>query len=83
MTTTTTPVTPRQREILAWAAEYIGAHGFSPSLRELCRAFNFKSPNGAMCHLLPLRKKGMLTWVENAPRTMRLTPEGEEVLRGN
>ena len=50
------PLTPRQVEILTWLAGYIAERGYSPTVRELCLAFRFGSPNGAMSHLLPLRK---------------------------
>lgn len=83
MNATAVPITPRQREILAWVASFIEAHGFSPKYRDGCAAFGFKSPNGFVCHIAPLRKRGLLTWVDNSPRTLRVTPEGEEVLNGN
>lgn len=75
MTTTTqlTPLTDRQREILAWLARYIADHGYSPTVREVCQAFGYVSVNGAMCHLHPLRKKGWLTWQDGCPRTLRIT----------
>jgi repressor LexA len=72
--TTTTPIRPltdRQREIYRWIVGYIATHGYSPTVRELCLAFRFDSPNGAMCHLLPLRKKGYLAWNERQSRTIR------------
>jgi repressor LexA len=72
--TTSTPIRPltdRQREIYRWIVQYIATHGYSPTVRELCLAFRFDSPNGAMCHLLPLRKKGYLAWNERQSRTIR------------
>lgn len=73
MTTTTPirPITDRQREIYRWIVTYIAERGYSPTVRELCLAFNFGSVNGAMCHLHPLRKKGYLTWADGHARTMR------------
>jgi repressor LexA len=75
MTTTETtprPLTERQREILAWLVRYIAQHGYSPTLRELCLAFGFASPNGAACHLVPLARKGWITWNEKQSRTIRV-----------
>lgn len=72
-TTAPLPLTARQREILAWIDAYIREHGYSPSVRELVQAFGFKGPNGAACHLRPLRKKGVVTWVDGKPRTLRVT----------
>jgi repressor LexA len=75
MTTTETtpqPLTDRQREILAWLVRYINQHGYSPTLRELCLAFGFASPNAAMCHLVPLARKGWITWNQRQSRTIRV-----------
>jgi repressor LexA len=70
--TTPQPLTDRQREILAWLVQYIDQHGYSPTLREMCLAFNFASPNGAMCHLVPLERKGYVTWNRQRSRTIRV-----------
>jgi len=82
MTTTTVrvPLTDRQREILAWLSRYIADRGYSPTVRELCLAFNFASTEGAMCHLRPLRRKGWVEWQDNQARTLRVL---EEVANGN
>jgi repressor LexA len=75
MTTTETtprPLTERQREILNWLARYIDQHGYSPTLRELCLAFGFASPNGAVCHLVAMQRKGWVTWNERQSRTIRV-----------
>ena len=79
MTTTTTirPLTDRQREIYRWIVTYIAERGFSPTIRELCLAFQFASTEGAMCHLRPLRRKGWLTWEDGHARTMRPLQEVE------
>lgn len=76
-TTTQPPLTTRQREILAWINAYIAERGYSPSIRELVTAFGFKGPNGGLCHLIPLRKKGYVSWVEGRPRTLRVIKEAD------
>jgi repressor LexA len=63
--------TDRQRAVYDWVVDYCESHGYSPSIRELMAAFGFKSPNGAMCHLHPLRKKGWVTWSNRHCRTIR------------
>lgn len=77
MTTTTDrkPLTERQREILRWLSRYIAEHGYSPTVRELCLAFKFDSPNGAICHLVPLRRKGWIEWCDGKSRTIRVLEE--------
>lgn len=66
-------LTERQEKVLAWIEAYIAEHGYSPTFRELCKAFRFKSTQGAVCHLVPLRKKGFVTWCDGKTRTLRLT----------
>jgi repressor LexA len=63
--------TKRQLEIHAWIGGYVAKHGYSPTLRELCKAFGFRNVNGAVCHLEPLRKKGLVDWVDGQARTLR------------
>ena len=74
MTTTTAlqPLTARQREILVWLAGYIRDHGYSPTVRDVCQAFNFAAINGAMSHLKPLRRKGWIDWQDGQARTLRI-----------
>jgi len=66
------PLTERQREILRWLSRHISDNGFSPTVREMCRAFKFSAPNGALCHLLALRRKGWIDWHDGKSRTIRL-----------
>jgi repressor LexA len=65
------PPARKQREVLEYVTQYIAAKGYSPTLREIQRAFTFKSVNAVMSHLLPLRDKGWLTWQEGQARTIR------------
>jgi len=74
-TTTRLPLTARQREILSWLSQYIAERGYSPTIRELCLAFNFASTEGALCHLRPLKSKGWIVWNEGQARTLRVLEE--------
>lgn len=55
------PLTPRQQEILDWIVAFMAQHQMPPTLRDICAAFGFASPNGAMCHLQPMAQKGWLS----------------------
>lgn len=74
MTTTVElkPLTERQREILVWIARYTTDHGFPPTIREGQSAFAFESPNGFVCHLTALAKKGWIRRNERQCRTLRI-----------
>ena len=53
-------LTERQREIYHFIADKIDNRGYGPTVREIGLAFDIKSPNGVMCHLKALEKKGLI-----------------------
>lgn len=55
-----TQLTDRQREIYEFIREKIDVRGFGPTVREIGEGFDIKSPNGVMCHLKALEKKGII-----------------------
>src|SRR5438094_2211647 len=54
------PYTERQREIYDFVRDKIDGRGFGPTVREIGEGFDIKSPNGVMCHLKALEKKGLI-----------------------
>ena len=64
-------LTDRQREIYEWIVTWGEQRGYAPTVRELAKAFQFSSPNGAYCHLAALAKKGWVSWVPGVCRTIR------------
>jgi repressor LexA len=65
-------LTERQREIYEFIRLKIEGRGYGPTVREIGAAFKIKSPNGVMCHLKALEKKGLLTREEHAARAITL-----------
>jgi repressor LexA len=55
-----TQLTERQREIYDFIREKIENRGYGPTVREIGEAFHIKSPNGVMCHLKALERKGLI-----------------------
>ena len=53
-------LTERQREIYDFIKSKIESRGYGPTVREIGLAFDIKSPNGVMCHLKALEKKGLI-----------------------
>ncbi len=53
-------LTDRQRQIYDFIQDKIESRGYGPTVREIGTAFNIKSPNGVMCHLKALEKKGLI-----------------------
>ena len=79
----TPPPTPRQLEILRWVASFIDSKGYPPTRRDICRAFQFASPNASQQYMTQLRRRGLLTYVERVSRTICLTPAGRELIGGD
>jgi repressor LexA len=53
-------LTDRQQEIYDFIRDKIEGRGYGPTVREIGLAFDIKSPNGVMCHLKALEKKGLI-----------------------
>src|ERR1700732_287203 len=54
-------LTDRQKEIYEFIRGQIEDKGYPPTVRDIGDAFKIKSPNGVMCHLKALEKKGLIT----------------------
>ncbi len=65
-------LTPRQREIFEYVKENIMNRGYGPTVREIGNEFGIKSPNGVMCHLKALEKKGLISREPNLSRAIQL-----------
>jgi repressor LexA len=65
-------LTERQREIYEFIRVKIENRGYGPTVREIGEAFDIKSPNGVMCHLKALEKKGLIKREEHAARAIQL-----------
>ena len=68
-------LTSRQREVYNFIREKIHGRGYGPTVREIGKAFDIRSPNGVMCHLRALEKKGLITREPNRSRAIQLTTE--------
>jgi repressor LexA len=53
-------LTERQLEIYEFIREKIDTRGYGPTVREIGTEFDIRSPNGVMCHLKALEKKGLI-----------------------
>ena len=66
------PLTPRQQEILDFIREKIGERGYGPTVREIGHEFEIRSPNGVMCHLKALEKKGLIARESYSARAIQV-----------
>ena len=69
-TTTNIDLTARQEEVLAFIAA--NSQCFGPTIRQIASAFNIKSPNGVICHLTALERKGRITRAKGSPRGIQV-----------
>lgn len=65
-------LTDRQREIYEFIRGKIQGRGYGPTVREIGLEFKIKSPNGVMCHLKALQKKGLIHREPNMSRAIQL-----------
>lgn len=66
------PLTTAQKELYDWLVDYISTNQHSPSIRQMMRAMNLKSPAPVQSRLEHLRKKCYIAWEEGQARTIRL-----------
>ena len=68
-------LTKRQREILDFITEFVDAHDYSPSLRDIGDHFDLSSPATVHAHVENLKNLGFLTKSSfNEPRSIELVP---------
>lgn len=71
-TATLAIATDTQRRVLRFIRDHIDETGCPPTIREVGMRFFIQSPNGVMCHLNALEKKGYITMRHTKARSIRL-----------
>jgi len=72
-------LTPRQRDIFEFLKDKILNRGYGPTVREIGVEFGIKSPNGVMCHLKALEKKGLIQRESHMSRAIQLSDKPHRV----
>jgi len=67
--------TERQQAVYEFIRDKIRTRGYGPTVREIGDQFGIRSPNGVMCHLKALEKKGLITREPNMSRAIQLAAE--------
>lgn len=75
-------LTTRQREVYDYIRERIRSRGYGPTVREVMSHFGISSPNGVVCHLKALEKKGLILREPKMSRAITLAQEPAEEARG-
>jgi len=68
-------LTKRQKAVYEFIRGKIRGRGYGPTVREIGDKFGINSPNGVVCHLKALEKKGLITREANMSRAIRLRAE--------
>ena len=66
-------LTERQKEVYDMIRSLIMDRGYGPTVREIGEQFGIRSPNGVMCHLRALERKGLIRRSPNKSRAIELT----------
>ena len=72
-------LTPKQKQVLDYLTEFIGDHGYAPTLEQIGKRFRLRSPSTVHKHLRSLHDKGLICRKENTARGISLTDRTLEV----
>lgn len=75
-------LTKKQQVIFDFIRSRIEQEGYGPTIREIADEMGFSSPNGVICHLTALEKKGLIHRSSHKSRSIVLTEEVHEEIRG-
>ena len=64
-------VTARQLAVYDFITEQLENRGVCVTVREIGEHFGIRSPNGVVCHLKALKRKGLIEWDPGRARTIR------------
>ena len=65
-------LTEAQKELFEWIKNYIKEFQHSPSIRQMMKAMDLKSPAPIQSRLKHLQEKGYISWQEGRARTLQL-----------
>jgi len=75
-------LTQRQQDVYELIRDKIVNRGYGPTVREIGEHFGINSPNGVMCHLKALEKKGLIRRSPNKSRAIELIQNDAAEPRG-
>lgn len=73
-------LTPAQKELYEWLIEYISSTQHAPSIRQMMKAMNLRSPAPVQSRLERLRNKGYIDWTDGKARTIRILHQPDKGL---
>lgn len=73
-------LTPAQKELYDWLVDYIKSTQYAPSIRQMMKAMNLRSPAPVQSRLERLRNKGYIDWTDGKARTIRILNQPDKGL---
>ncbi len=73
-------LTPAQKELYEWLVEFIRSTQHAPSIRQMMKGMNLRSPAPVQSRLERLRSKGYIDWTDGKARTIRILHQPEKGL---
>lgn len=65
----------RQKKIYEYIIKYIEENRYSPTTREITKGVNIKSVSTVHGHLVKMREKGYINFIDSFPRTISIVEE--------
>jgi SOS-response transcriptional repressor LexA len=73
-------LTDKQRQIYEFVRAKIRDRGYGPTVREIGNEFGIRSPDGVMCHLKALQKKGLIHRVNDMAQDVSRVANDRQVI---
>ncbi|WP_315307797.1 hypothetical protein [Enterococcus devriesei] len=67
--------------VLLTIEKMIDENGFAPTVREIGKAINISSTSTIWGHLDRLKKRKLINYIPQSPRTITITKEGTDILK--
>ncbi|MCD7965610.1 MAG: transcriptional repressor LexA [Clostridiaceae bacterium] len=74
-------ITPKQAEILEYIKKTLLKRGYSPAVRDICKAVGLSSPSSVQNHLNTLEEKGYIRKSPLHPRTIEIVDDNFNLSR--
>lgn len=76
-----THLTKKQAETLSFVREYVAAHEYAPSYREIASGLKLSSPATVFEHIRSLKEKGFLSAEEHTARSLELSQKVSRLVK--
>ena len=73
-------LTSAQKQLYDWLIEYIRTTQHAPSIRQMMKAMNLRSPAPVQSRLERLRNKGYIDWIDGQARTIKILHQPDKGL---